>query len=78
MEGENPQKSTIESEFFKIPIEEYEEDMETESARGKKKEILDLLKNYNKLRSGEEFKEIKDELHRIKFSIIDDHIDDFR
>ena len=52
--------------------------METESARGKKKEILDLLKNYNKLRSEEEFKEIKDELHRIKFSIIDDHIDDFR
>ena len=43
MEGENPQKSTIESEFFKIPIEEYEEDMETESARGKIKEILDLL-----------------------------------
>lgn len=37
--------------------------MEEELAKGKKNEILDLLINYNKLRSEEEFKEIKYKLH---------------
>ena len=63
MEGKNPQKSIFESKIFKIPIEEYEIDIETGSAKQKKNEILDLLKNYNKLRSKEEFEEIKYKLH---------------
>ena len=36
MESENPPK-------FEIPINEYEKDLETESAKEKKREILDLF-----------------------------------
>ena len=63
MEGENSQKLPFELTFFKIPIEKYEKDMEEESAKGKKNEILDLLNNHNKLLSEEEFKEIEKNLH---------------
>lgn len=38
--------------------------MDTESSKEKKKEIINLLNNYHKLRSKEEFEEIKDSLHR--------------
>lgn len=64
MEVKSPPKPTIKSKFFKIPIKEYEKDMETKSAKGKKNEIIDLFNNYNKLRSKEEFEGIENELHR--------------
>ena len=48
---------------FEIPIKEYEKDLETKSAKGKKKEILDLFKHHNKLRSEEDFRVIKENLH---------------
>ena len=63
MEGKNPQESIIESKLFKIPIDKYEEDMDTELAKGKKNEILDLLNNSNHLRTEKEFKEIEYYLH---------------
>lgn len=56
--GKNLQKSTIESKLFEIPIKNYEISMNTEASKGKKNEILDLLKNHNKLRSKKEFEEI--------------------
>lgn len=49
MEGKNKQELTLKSKMIEIPIIEYEEDMETESAREKKKEILDLFQNFNNL-----------------------------
>ena len=49
--------------MFQIPIEKYEEDMERVSSKDKKKEILKLFTTYNKLRSEDEFNEIKDDLH---------------
>ena len=60
MEGNKAQRSKL----FKIPIEEYEEDMNTETSKGKKREIFELLTNSNNLHSEKEFKEIKDKLHR--------------
>lgn len=48
------QKSTLATCFFKIPIEEYEKDMNTGLATRKKKEIIDLFTNFNRFRSKEE------------------------
>ena len=62
MEGKNKQELTLKSKMIEIPIIEYEEDMETESAREKKKEILDLFQNYNNLRSEEELKKDREQL----------------
>ena len=59
MDGKAGEKSG----FFQIPIKEYEKDLETEPAKEKKKEILDLFAYSNNLRSEEEFEEIKQELH---------------
>ena len=59
MEEKNKQQCN----FFKIPIEKYEKDMEIDSVKEKKKEILDLFSNFNNLRSEEEFKEIEYRLH---------------
>ena len=58
------QKSTLATCFFKIPIEEYEKDMNTELAMRKKKEIIHLFTNFNRLRSKEEFSKIAHGLHR--------------
>ena len=58
MEAENPQNSSSESILFEIPIGRYEETMESDSAKDKKNEIIDILKNYNKLHSEKEFKEV--------------------
>ena len=63
MEGKNAQESTEKSKVFQIPIEDFEYSMNTESAKEKKKEILELFTTYNKLRSKEEFDYIEDELH---------------
>ena len=63
MEGKKAQKSTLKSKFFQILIEEYEKDMERESCKEKKKEILELFTTYNELRSKDEFYEIKYDLH---------------
>ena len=59
MEG---QELTEKSKVFQIPIEDLEDDMNTESAKEKKKEILDLLTNNNFL-SKEDFFEVEDDLH---------------
>ncbi|KAK8884505.1 hypothetical protein M9Y10_043617 [Tritrichomonas musculus] len=60
MEGVNSTKTVmIESNLFQIPIEEYEKSMDA----GKKKEILNLLKNSNNLHSRREFIEINSDLH---------------
>ena len=48
MEVKNTQKTTS---VFEIPIKDYEIDMEKDSSKEKKNEILDLLKNHNQLRS---------------------------
>ena len=64
MEGKNTQELTLEGGMIKIPIDKYEEDMDTESAKEKKQEILDLLQNYNNLRSEEEFEEVENKIHR--------------
>ena len=53
----------MEIKFFQTPIDEYEEDMESESAKEKKKEILHIFKKINNLRSEEEFASIKYDLH---------------
>ena len=50
--------------MFKIPIEEYKDDMNMEAMSEKKKEILDLFTNYNNLGSKEEFDEIESNLHK--------------
>ncbi|KAK8847259.1 hypothetical protein M9Y10_019845 [Tritrichomonas musculus] len=63
MEVENTQERTFYSEVVKIPIEEYEEDMNTEASKEKKKAIIDLITNYNNIRSEEEYEEIKYYLH---------------
>lgn len=57
------QESTLESKIFKIPIEEYEENMKIGPGKEKKNDILYLLTSYNKLRSKDEYKEIKSRLH---------------
>lgn len=63
MEEENTEGSVSEPTVYEIPIECYEEDMETESSKGKKDDILDLFANHNHLRSEDEFKEIESLLH---------------
>ena len=49
--------------MFQIPIEEFEKNLETEFARGKKNEILFLLTNFNHLCNEEEFKDVQQYLH---------------
>ena len=53
----------MEMEVINIPIEQYEEDMDTEISRDKKKEIIELLTYHNHLRSQQELDEIEDFLH---------------
>ena len=60
MEVENQQNSAFESKLFEFPIHKYEENIEI--PKEKKNEILDLLKNYNKLHSEEEMREVEDYL----------------
>ena len=49
--------------MFEIPIKDYEIDIETESSKEKKNEILDLFKNHNHLKSESDFDEIEYKLH---------------
>ena len=63
MEGKLTQKSTLEQEMVRILNEEFDKDMETDSALEKKKEILDLFTNYNKLVSEQEFDQVISKLH---------------
>ena len=51
MDEEIAKKQAFESDIFKIPKEKYEKDLETELAKGKKNEILDIFANSNFLRS---------------------------
>ena len=48
---------------IQIPIANYEEDMNTESSKEKKNEILDLFQNYNNLHAEQELKEVENKLH---------------
>ena len=61
MEVKNTQKSTS---VFEIPIKDYENDMEKDSSKEKKNEILDLFKNHNQIKSESEYDEIITNLHR--------------
>ena len=61
---ENTQKSISESKMFKIPIEKYEIEIDTEFWNPKKSEILDLFTNFSKLRSKKEFDEIEYDLRQ--------------
>ena len=49
--------------LFKIPTEEFEKHLNIELSKEKVKEILDILKNSNNLRTKEEFEEIKIRLY---------------
>ena len=51
------------NQVFHIQIEEYEKDLNREASRGKKEEIIELLKNHNQISSLQELNEIKDFLH---------------
>ena len=64
MKVKNAQKSTLKSKVFQIPIENYEKGMVGESFKDKKQEILNLFTTYNKLRSEDEFNEIKYDLDK--------------
>lgn len=48
---------------FDIPIENFEKDMNAESAREKKNEILNLFTNFYNLCSEYDFNEIESKLH---------------
>lgn len=50
--------------MFKIPIENYENEIDTEFWNPKKSEILDLFTNFSKLRSKKEFDEIEYDLRQ--------------
>ena len=63
MDRKNTQKSALEAQFFQIPINAYKKYMEKKSSKEKKAEILELFTTYNKLRSVEEFNEIRDDLY---------------
>ena len=63
MKVKNEQELALKTKIFKIPIEEYEEDMNTEFSKEKKKDILDLFTNHNKLRSKDEYKQFESDLH---------------
>lgn len=63
MEDKHIQESILESNVFKIPIEEFEEELNREEVKEKKKKILELFPNFNKLHSQEEYDEIKFKLH---------------
>ena len=56
-------KSTLESKFFQIPIEQYEKDIDAGPMKENKKEILDLFTNSNYLHCEEEYKEVEYKLH---------------
>ncbi|KAK8840763.1 hypothetical protein M9Y10_030541 [Tritrichomonas musculus] len=64
MKVKDAQKSTLKSKVFQIPIENYEKDMGEESFKDKKQEILNLFTTYHKLRSEDEFNEIKYDLDK--------------
>lgn len=51
MQINNTQKSILESKVVQIPIEKFEEDLDTELAKEKKQEILDIFINHNNLSS---------------------------
>ena len=63
MEDKKVQEPILDSKVFKIPIEEFENDLNTAMVKGKKNEILELFTNSNNLHTKEEFDEIKYNLH---------------
>lgn len=63
MEVQNTQNSALEQKIFEIPVTCYEEDLDSELSKDKKKDILDLFKNHNKLNSKHEFDKISVQLH---------------
>ena len=63
MDSKHIEKSKLKSRLFQIPIEKFEEDMNTESSKDKKIEIVDLFLNCNNLRSEEEFFDLESSIH---------------
>lgn len=59
MKGENLKKLPLKANSFDIPIENFEKDMNAESAREKKNEILNLFTYFNNLCSEYDFNEIE-------------------
>ena len=49
MEDKNVQEPILDSKVFKIPIEEFKNDLNTAMVKGKKNEILELFTNSNNL-----------------------------
>ena len=62
MEGKNSQRSESEPNSYKIPVNYFEEAMDTELSKEKKEQMVDLLTNHNHLKSIKEFKEIRAQL----------------
>ena len=59
MEDKHTQESILDSKVFKIPIEEFEEELNMEGVKEKKNKILELFTRFNKLHSEEEYNKIK-------------------
>lgn len=49
MEDKHAQKSILESKVFKIPIGEFEKELNMEGVKEKKKKILEVFTSFNKL-----------------------------
>lgn len=64
MEDKHAQKSILESKVFKIPIGEFEKELNMEGVKEKKKKILEVFTSFNKLQTQEEYDKIKYNLHR--------------
>ena len=64
MEDKHTQESILDSKVFKIPIEEFEEELNMEPVKEKKKKILEIFTSFNKLHTQEEYNEIKYKLHK--------------
>ncbi|KAK8849998.1 hypothetical protein M9Y10_018592 [Tritrichomonas musculus] len=63
MEKKSDHKLVLESMIFKIPIKEFEKDIDSVISKEKKLEIIELLGKSNKILTEEEFEEIEEELH---------------
>lgn len=62
--AKHTQESVLEHEIFKIPIEQFEHDIEKVKMEENKKKIYELLTGSNYLRTKNEFDQIEFDLHR--------------
>ena len=64
MKAKQTQESILEPEIFKIPIEEFEHDIDKVKMEENKKKIYELFTGSNYLRTKKEFDQIKSNLHK--------------